>query len=362
MDAARVRKELNVALYLCQHSEEIWELCLAGQVDGYRASLIADAARQKIDRADDVMKFMTGMLKFLRKHLTGVDGDPDAEPVVTCTVVQLRNATDYAIRKLQPAREDEEFRKAYDARTASARPDAPGMGWLSINGRIDQVKLADHRPTVGARRKRAQGDERTIAPLKADLALDLLIGKEDAVPVPAYPRPTVNLTVPDPGSHGPRRRAGRAVRRHGRAGFAGPDDRARAGRHLAPDADRRGRSPGRAVHEELPAHRADLAARGRRAEHLLPARLRCAVDRGRPRPPDRLAARSDRHRQPVAGLPHRLPRQARARVRHRAGGRRRLRAAYGGRIPPSDPPHDTSGLGGRLLAGRRARRVSVRGH
>jgi hypothetical protein len=111
-------------------------------------------------------------------------------------VVQLRNATDYAIRKLQPAREDEEFRKAYDARTASARPDAPGMGWLSINGRIDQVKLADHRLTVGARRKRAQGDERTIAPLKADLALDLLIGKEDAVPVPAYPRPTVNLTVP----------------------------------------------------------------------------------------------------------------------------------------------------------------------
>lgn len=196
MDASRVRKELNVALYLCQHGEAIWEMCLAGQVDGYRATLIADAARQKIDAADDVARFMTRMLKFLRKHLRGVDGEPDAEPIVTCTVVQLRNAIDYAIRTLQPARAEEEFRKAYDARAAFARDDVPGMGWLSINGRIDQVKLADHRLTLSARRKREQGDERTIAQLKADLALDLLIGKQDAAPVPAYARPIVNLTVP----------------------------------------------------------------------------------------------------------------------------------------------------------------------
>ena len=51
MDAARVRTELNVALFLSEHSRKIWEMCLAGQVDGYRASLIADAARQKLDDA-----------------------------------------------------------------------------------------------------------------------------------------------------------------------------------------------------------------------------------------------------------------------------------------------------------------------
>jgi len=154
MDASRVRKELNVALYLCEHAEAIWHMCLSGQLDGYRASLIADAARQKLDTAERVSRFMTQMLKFLRKQLQRVDGDPDAEPLVTCTVRQLRNAIDYAVRKLQPPREEEVFRRAHAARTAYARDDAPGMGWLSVNGRIDQVKLADHRLLLAARRKR----------------------------------------------------------------------------------------------------------------------------------------------------------------------------------------------------------------
>jgi len=196
LDASRVRKELNVALFLSQCGGEIWQWCLAGQLDGYRATLIADAARHKLDLATEVTSFMTQMLKFLRKHLTGVDGEPAAEPLVTCTVRQLRNAIDYAIRKVRPAQADEEFRKAYAARTASARDDVPGMGWFAINGTIDQVRLADHRLTLAARRCRAQGDERTTAQLKADLALDLLTGKEPAAPVPAYARPIVNLTVP----------------------------------------------------------------------------------------------------------------------------------------------------------------------
>ena len=195
MDAARVRTELNVALFLSEHGEGIWRLCAGGHLDGYRATLVADAARQRLEAPGAVAAFMTRMLKFLRKHLTGVDGDPDAEPLVTCTVRQLRNAIDYTLRTVQP-REDEQFRAAYAARTAYARDDVPGMGWLSINGRIDKVKLADHRLLLAARRKREQGDERTVAQLKADLALDLLAGKHDAAPVPTYARPIINLTVP----------------------------------------------------------------------------------------------------------------------------------------------------------------------
>jgi hypothetical protein len=195
MDAARVRKELNVALYLCEHGEAVWEMCQAGQLDGYRAALIADAARQRLGSPAAAQTFLKRMADFLHRHLTGVDGQPDAEPMVTCTVRQLRNKIDYEVRRLQP-REDEQFRAAYDARTAFARDDSPGMGWLSINSRIDKVKLADHRLLLAARKKREQGDERTIAQLKADLALDLLIGTEDSAPVPAYARPIVNLTVP----------------------------------------------------------------------------------------------------------------------------------------------------------------------
>jgi hypothetical protein len=48
VDAARVRKELNIALFLCEHGEAIWQLCRAGQLDDYRAMLIADAAREKL--------------------------------------------------------------------------------------------------------------------------------------------------------------------------------------------------------------------------------------------------------------------------------------------------------------------------
>ncbi len=176
MDASRVRKELNVALFLCQHAPGIWERCQAGQLDGYRATLIADAAREKLDGDEAIARFSTQMLKFLDKHVNGVDGDPDAEPIVTCTVKQLRNAITYALSKVQPVRAEEEFRKAYAARGAFARDDVPGMAWLSVNGRVDQVRLAHHRLTLAARRKRQQGDERTLDQLRADLALDLLAG------------------------------------------------------------------------------------------------------------------------------------------------------------------------------------------
>ena len=108
LDPGRVRRELNVALHLCQHGEALWEMCLAGQVDGYRA-LIADAARQKLDTFEQIARFMTRMLRFLQKNLACGEGDPDAEPLVTCTVRQLRNKIDYEIRKLQPTREDDVF-------------------------------------------------------------------------------------------------------------------------------------------------------------------------------------------------------------------------------------------------------------
>jgi hypothetical protein len=127
------------------------------------------------------------MLKFLRKHLTGVGGDPAAEPLVTCTTKQLRNAITYALAKVQPARVDAEFRRAYAARGAFARDDVvPGMACLSISGRVDQVRMAHHRLTLAAG-------------ASADLALDLLTGKADAAPVPAYARPITNLT--DDGSY-----------------------------------------------------------------------------------------------------------------------------------------------------------------
>ena len=40
---------LDVALFLCQRARGIWEPCQAGQLDGFRATLVADAAGEKLD-------------------------------------------------------------------------------------------------------------------------------------------------------------------------------------------------------------------------------------------------------------------------------------------------------------------------
>lgn len=195
VDAPRLRRELNVALYLAQHAEAVWGLCVDGRLDGYRAMLIADGARVRLSTPDEVSAFMVRITRFLRRHLEGVDGDPDDEPMVACTVRQLRNKIAYELRRLRAADAEAEFRRAYADRSAGARETMPGMAVLSVENRLDRVGLADHRLTLAARHLRGQGDERTIAQLKADLALDLIIGTHNAT-VPPHARPVINLTVP----------------------------------------------------------------------------------------------------------------------------------------------------------------------
>jgi hypothetical protein len=70
-----------------------------------------------------------------------------------------------------------------------------GTGSLTIGNSIDQIQLADYRLTLAAQQKRAEGDERTLEQLRADLAVDLILGR-DEVTTPTYARPIVNLTVP----------------------------------------------------------------------------------------------------------------------------------------------------------------------
>ena len=49
LSESRVRHELNVALFLERYFPGVWELCHHGQLDGYRASIIADHARHTLD-------------------------------------------------------------------------------------------------------------------------------------------------------------------------------------------------------------------------------------------------------------------------------------------------------------------------
>jgi Domain of unknown function (DUF222) len=191
-----LRKQLNIALCLVEHFPELWQLCLDGSLDPYRASLVADAARANLDHPEEFWRFAQRISAFLRRHLRTVEGVDESQPLVTCTRRQLSNKIAYELRLLRSGDAEERFRKKYAERAVSGRDDEDGMSWLSINDTTDQVRLAHHRLTLAAKTKRADGDERTLDQLRADLAIDLLVGRSEGVPAPTYARPIVNLTVP----------------------------------------------------------------------------------------------------------------------------------------------------------------------
>ena len=116
--------------------------------------------------------------------------------MVACTPKQLRNKLSYEIKRLRPADAEERHRRAYADRGVRATELEDGMAHLGITATVDRVRLAEHRLTHAARQLRSQGDQRTVAQLRSDLALDLLTGRGAGVPTPAYARPIVNLTVP----------------------------------------------------------------------------------------------------------------------------------------------------------------------
>ncbi|MFC4785964.1 hypothetical protein ACT8ZV_15915 [Nocardioides sp. MAHUQ-72] len=192
----RVRHELNVALFLHQYFAEVWALCAAGQLDGYRATLLADAVRHAVTDPLQLRILAPRLTGFLHKHLSDAHGLEGVPAVVVCTPKQLRNKLTYEINRLRSADAEERHRRAKADRTVRATETTDGMAHLGITATVDQVLLAEHRLTHAARRLRRAGDERTLTQLKSDLALDLLIGRSQGVPAPAYARPVVNLTVP----------------------------------------------------------------------------------------------------------------------------------------------------------------------
>lgn len=186
------RSQLNVALFLSEHLPEVWSLCLSGALDRFRAVTIADLLRKRLDTAEDWARAGARVVRFLRKHLRRYD-EFNIE-MVTCTITQLRNRLNYVIRLL--VNEDEEYVKAFADRSVSTFETDPGMAQLCVSSSVDQVMLARHRLHLSAKAKRDAGDPRTIDQLMSDLALDLIIGRADDVPVPAYARPIINVTVP----------------------------------------------------------------------------------------------------------------------------------------------------------------------
>lgn len=185
------RSQLNIALFLAEHLTEVWELCLSGALDRFRAMTIADIVRHRLDDPADWAVVAPRVAQFLRQHLRAF---PEFNiSVVTCTITQLRNKLNYETRKLAPA--DAEFVRAYDDRAARAIDLGDGMGALSVTSSLDKVLIAERRLHRAAKAKRAEGDPRSVRQLMSDLAIDLIVGLADGVPVPQFARPIINVTV-----------------------------------------------------------------------------------------------------------------------------------------------------------------------
>jgi len=186
------RTELNIALFLSEHLPQVWELCRTGALDRFRAKTVADLIRHRVTDPVDVTKIASRITAFLRKHLRTY-AELNTE-MVTCTITQLRNRLNYEVRRLVSA--DEEFARAFEDRKVSvSEAYEDGISQL-ITHSTDQVLLARHRLHLSAKTLRNAGDPRTIEQLMADLALDLIIGRADDLPVPGYARPIINVTVP----------------------------------------------------------------------------------------------------------------------------------------------------------------------
>lgn len=144
-----VRRQLNVALCVTEHFAYVWALCRDGQLDAYRATLIADAARHALTDADDFAALAERIDPYLARHLKTV---PGAElPLVACTPKQLRNKLSFELRKIRSRDAEERFAQAHENRAVSGRWGEDGISWLTIGSTSDQVQLARHRLTLGHR-------------------------------------------------------------------------------------------------------------------------------------------------------------------------------------------------------------------
>jgi hypothetical protein len=222
----RVKQEVRAASALKARFPGIWALVRSGQLDMFRARIVSDAADAHLADPGAVAEFSQQMADWFRRHLAEVEraraaaevgGDP---PLVARTARQIGNRVSYLVKKLRPRDADERFRRGFERRGVSTRTDGDGLAHLSLSHDVVSLKKVDYRLLLIAREMRRDGDPRTIEQLRADLAVDLLLGRltvgasmgeledpetsptGDALdtvtqwPTQRWARPVINVTVP----------------------------------------------------------------------------------------------------------------------------------------------------------------------
>ncbi len=163
---------LDIASRLIAWFPNVWAMCEAGRLDLGRAELLLDAVSHFANE-DDIAKFAASMDAYLAKV------DDPSSPICTVTRTQIQRAARYRKAKYPQKTEEESFSAAFQKRRLSFRPGEDGMASLSVRHMITDAMTADYRLTLIAKQIRnTNPDEtRTLEQLRADIALDLLLGR-----------------------------------------------------------------------------------------------------------------------------------------------------------------------------------------
>lgn len=172
-------RQLQLALDLKQRLPNVLEALCAGTIDYPKVLVFADVTTP-VETVAEARRIVDLVL-------------PLASEMNTTRIrVRLRKL----IEEVDPDAAKRRAETSAKSRRVHSGPDSNGTAWLSALGLpIEKAAAAMERVDAMARAARNGGDPRTLAQLRADVAVDLVIGSYDG-PSPIHRKGVVELTVP----------------------------------------------------------------------------------------------------------------------------------------------------------------------
>lgn len=210
----RIKLDLHLRSRLVEWFPAMWRHCQAGRLDVARARIFVDAAEQ-LANEDDIARFAASLEAYFEKY-----DDPDND-LCTLSYDRLSRAARYRRMKYEQRSPAATFAEAFKKRQVWLRVEDNGIGGLGATGALHDLQACDYRLTLIAKKRcEDPDDDRTLAQMRADTFVDLLLGRltvsasdadleDDTTPdgedpgdtfesrdVGTYARPVINVTVP----------------------------------------------------------------------------------------------------------------------------------------------------------------------
>ncbi len=188
----RIRSDLEAVLLMDAHLPWLAAYVDDGRLDLYRAKPVTDALKDELeDHPEARQRFGVLMQRWFAKAAETSPG------LLNKTITQVRNHVHYVLTKVLASQFDERFKKRYAARRVTSEATGDGMAALTVETDQVSVRQAAHHLDLLARDARAGGDARSLEQLRADLAIDLLMGRNSQTgQAGRWARPIINVTVP----------------------------------------------------------------------------------------------------------------------------------------------------------------------